>query len=200
MPVRSASKFPLICRAWTVAVSAESITTLIPTAASCAWMNCASRSTSVVFAVSRCTVGFGKPDAATSFLASSGSYGVHGTFVASYQAVFAGGIGVQLGLHEPAEDDPVQRRAVDRLLERLPQLGARGERRAHVRVGRVAGAVPVADVDDDARASRAGATGSRAGSRSAARPAAPSSETASSSLDVARLRAPPPRRPRRASA
>ena len=47
--------------------------------------------------VSRCTVGFGKPDAATSFLASAGSYGVHGTFVGSNQSVFAGGISVQLG-------------------------------------------------------------------------------------------------------
>ena len=130
-----------IARAVAVALSVESITTLIPTAASCAWMNCASRRLSVVFGVSRCTVGFGKPDAATSFFASFGSYGVHGTFVASYQAVFAGGIGVQLGWYEAAEDDPVQRVAVDRLLERLPQLRARRERRADVRVRQVADAV-----------------------------------------------------------
>src|SRR5438270_806702 len=92
--LRYVSKLPLAVRAPTVAESVESITTLIPTAASCAWMNCATRSPSVVFLASRCTVGFGKPDAATSFFASLGSYGVHGTFVASYQAVSAGGIWV----------------------------------------------------------------------------------------------------------
>ena len=83
-------------------------------------------------------------------------------------------------LHEAAEDDPVQRVAVDRLLERLPQLRARGERRADVRVRQVAGAVLVADVDDDARASRAGAPGSPAGSRSAGRPSSSVVETWSS--------------------
>src|SRR4051812_42047323 len=96
-PPRLASKLPLLIRAVTVAASAGSITTLIPTAASCAWMNCASRSLSVAFAVNRCTVGFGNPEAATSFFASLGSYGVHGTLVALNQPVYAGGIKVQLG-------------------------------------------------------------------------------------------------------
>src|SRR5437868_1316417 len=91
-----ASNFPLTACARLVALSVGSITTLIPTAASWAWMNCASRSLSVEFDVDRCTVGFEKPAAAMSFLASFGSYGTQGTFVASYHAMFDGGVGVQL--------------------------------------------------------------------------------------------------------
>ena len=60
-------------------------------------MNCASRSLSRRVRVSRCTVGFGKPDVATSFLASAGSYGVHGTLIASNHEAFAGETSVQLG-------------------------------------------------------------------------------------------------------
>ena len=50
-----------------------------------------------MFLTIRCTVGFGKPDAATSLRASAGSYGVQGTLIRPYQAVLAGGITVQLG-------------------------------------------------------------------------------------------------------
>src|SRR5207253_8775342 len=77
----------------TVAVSAGSITTLIPTAASSAWMNCETRSAMVSFCVSRCTVGFGMPDAAMSFFASFGSYGVH--LMLGSNIGLAGEIGVQ---------------------------------------------------------------------------------------------------------
>src|SRR5207244_4506534 len=52
-------------------------------------------------------------------------------------------------LHEAVEDDLVHRVSVDRLLERLPKLRARGERRTHVRIGQIADAVLVADVDED---------------------------------------------------
>ena len=61
----------------------------------------ASRGRSVVVDVSRCTVGLEKPDSATSFFACLGSYGVQGTLIASYQAVFAGAIGVQLTWSSP---------------------------------------------------------------------------------------------------
>ena len=92
------SKCPLPVSASCVGWSTESITTLNPTAASSAWTNCASRNSAVVLLVSRWTViGVGKPDLATSFLASTGSYGVQGTFVWSYQSVSAAGISVQLG-------------------------------------------------------------------------------------------------------
>src|SRR5947208_10990850 len=93
---KRASNFPLTACARLVALSVGSITTLIPTAASCAWMNCASRSLSLEFDVDRCTVGLEKPEAVTSFFASFGLYGVQGTLVASYHAVFEGGVGLQL--------------------------------------------------------------------------------------------------------
>src|SRR5215468_6263504 len=64
-------------------------------------MNCAARRLSVRFRVKRCTVGFESPDEATSFLAPSGSYGEHGTLVASNHTVFAGAIGVQLTCTRP---------------------------------------------------------------------------------------------------
>src|SRR5262245_46276084 len=43
------------------------------------------------------------PEAASSVFASLGSYGVQGTLVARYQAVFAGGIIVQLACARPME-------------------------------------------------------------------------------------------------
>ena len=49
----------------------------------------------MVLLTSRCTVGFGKPDAATSFFASFGSYGVH-LMLGSYIGL-AVEIGVQPG-------------------------------------------------------------------------------------------------------
>src|SRR4051812_37526634 len=91
---RRASQFPLMPRAMLVGLSKASITTSIPTAASCAWMNCASRSLGLVSDVDRCTVGFENPDEAMSCLACLGSYGVHGMVVASYQAMFEGPVGV----------------------------------------------------------------------------------------------------------
>src|SRR5437868_483194 len=98
-PPISVSKFPLAVRAEKVGTSRESITTLIPTAASCAWMNWASLSWSVELRAIRWTVGFGKPEAATSLLASDGLYGVHG-MVASYHGL-AGERGVQPGTPAP---------------------------------------------------------------------------------------------------
>src|SRR3954447_6253028 len=96
------SNCPLIVRATRVGWSTGSITTLNPTAAAWAWMNCASRTSAVALLVSRWTViGVGKPDLATSFLAPAGSYGVQGTFVWSYQGVSAVGISVQLGRKRP---------------------------------------------------------------------------------------------------
>src|SRR4051794_17471967 len=92
------SKRPLTNRAICVGWSTGSITTLNPTAAAWAWMNCASRTSAGVLLVSRWTViGVGKPDLATSFLAPAGSYCVQGTFVWSYQGVSAAGTSVQLG-------------------------------------------------------------------------------------------------------
>ena len=151
MPERYVSKFPLAARARPVALSVESITTLIPTAASWAWMNCASRSARrSCSTVSRCTVGFGNPDAATSFFASVGVV----RRARNLRRVVPGGVcrwdQGAADLHEAAEDDLVHRVSVDRLLERLPQLRARRERRAHGRVRQVAEAVLVADVDEDA--------------------------------------------------
>ena len=61
-----------------------------------------------------------------------------------------GEMGVQPVLRGAAEDDPVHRVAVDRLLECLPQSRARGERRADVRVRQVADTASVPDVDEDA--------------------------------------------------
>src|SRR5438552_19019657 len=95
-PWLKTSKLPWTDWAVAVAVSVTSMTTLIPTAASSAWMNCARRRKSVWLRVSRCTVGFGKPDLATSALASFGSYGVH-VMLGSNQKPSAGAISVQLG-------------------------------------------------------------------------------------------------------
>src|SRR3954454_5783693 len=92
------SNCPLIVRATRVGWSTGSITTLNPTAAAWAWMNCARRTRAGVLLVSRWTViGVGKPALATSFLAPAGSYCVQGTFVSTYQAVSAAGTSVQLG-------------------------------------------------------------------------------------------------------
>src|SRR4051794_28942091 len=96
-PVNRVSKSPLIAAAAAAVAFIASMTTLIPTAFSWAWMNCATRRFGVTFPTSRCTVGFGKPALTTSAFACSGLYGVQGTFVASNQVVFAGETMVQLG-------------------------------------------------------------------------------------------------------
>src|SRR5262249_38706402 len=71
---------------------------------SCCCTNSARERSSVVLVTSRCTVGFEIPDSATSCFACLGSYGVQGTFAAAYQAVFDGGIGVQLNCGIPLEN------------------------------------------------------------------------------------------------
>jgi hypothetical protein len=78
-----------------------SITTLIPTAFSSAWMNTAKRIESCELVVSRSTVGLATPDFATRLRASEGSNGGQGTLIAAYHLVFDGGIGVQLGCSSP---------------------------------------------------------------------------------------------------
>src|SRR4051812_11954662 len=82
-----------------VTKSVESMTTLIPTASSSAWRNCACRSATEPVGTIRCTVGFEMPDFCTSCFACVGLYGVHFT-VSSYHAL-DGEIGVQPGSTVP---------------------------------------------------------------------------------------------------
>src|SRR2546430_1013853 len=98
-PIWNVSYVPASALLSEVTKSVESITTLIPTAFSCDCRNCAWRRATVPVGTIRCTVGFETPDAATSFRASAGSYGVHLT-LASYQAL-DGEIGVQPGRTVP---------------------------------------------------------------------------------------------------
>src|SRR5262245_49743359 len=85
--------------------------------------------------------GLRKPDAPTSFLACSESYGVRRTLVASCCSVRRRDRGAA-DLYEPVEED---------LPEDLTQLRARGQRRTHVRVRQVAEAAVVAHVVEDSR-------------------------------------------------
>ena len=66
------------------------------------------RSLSVVFVAIRCTVGFGKPDAATSFARRPGRTACRAP-CRLYQAVLAGGIARAARHVEAAEDHLVQR-------------------------------------------------------------------------------------------
>src|SRR5512141_1428669 len=98
-PIWNASYVPASALLSEVTKSVESITTLIPTAASCAWMNCAWRSATVPVGTIRWTVGSETPDCWTSFFACAGLYGVHLT-VGSYHAL-DGETGVQPGTTVP---------------------------------------------------------------------------------------------------
>src|SRR6478752_7248355 len=98
-PIWKVSYVPASALLSEVTKSVESITSLIPTAASSACMNCACRSAAVPVGTMRCTVGSATPDCWTSFFASVGLYGVHLT-LGSYHAL-DGEMGVQPGRTVP---------------------------------------------------------------------------------------------------
>src|SRR5579884_3990926 len=98
-PILNVSKVPASSLLSDVTKSVESTLTLMPTAASSDWMNCASRRAAVPVGTMRFTVGFEMPDCWTSCFASVGSYGVHFNDLSKYG--LAGESGVQPGSTVP---------------------------------------------------------------------------------------------------
>src|SRR6185437_12636095 len=98
-PIWNVSYVPASAFASEVTKSVESMTTLIPTAASSACRNCAWRSAAVAVGTIKWMVGLEIPDAATSFFACVGLNGVHLTD-GSYHAL-DGESGVQPGSTVP---------------------------------------------------------------------------------------------------
>src|SRR5581483_734702 len=98
-PIWYVSNVPSSSLASDVTKSVDWMLSVIPTAFSSAWMNCARRRAAVPVGTIRLTVGFEIPDEATSFFASAGSYGVHLIVLSKY--ALAGEIGVQPGMTVP---------------------------------------------------------------------------------------------------
>src|SRR6478672_8502480 len=98
-PIWNVSYVPASAFESDVTKSVVSITTLMPTACSSDWRNCAWRAAAVPTGTIRCTVGFEMPDCWTSFFACVGLYGVHLT-LGSYHAL-DGEIGVHPGSTVP---------------------------------------------------------------------------------------------------
>src|SRR5712691_11557359 len=98
-PIWNVSYVPASALLNDVTKSVESITTLIPAAASSAWMNCAWRRVTEPVGTIRCTVGSETPDCCTSFLACARLNGVHLTLASNH--ALDGERGVQPGSTVP---------------------------------------------------------------------------------------------------
>src|SRR5581483_6847154 len=94
-PIWKVSYVPASAFESDVTKSVVSITRWMPTASSSACMNCAWRAAAVPTGTIRCTVGFEIPEAATSFFACVGLYGVHLTVLSNHE--LDGERGVQFG-------------------------------------------------------------------------------------------------------
>src|SRR5215472_4159019 len=94
-PIRKASNVPASSFESAVTKSVDCTFILIPTAASSAWRNWASRRATVPVGTIRFTVGFEIPEAFTSALALVGLYGVHLMLLLNHE--LAGEIAVQSG-------------------------------------------------------------------------------------------------------
>ena len=149
-PPISASKFPLVCRAVDRRAVERVDHDVDPDRRLLAWMNCASRSCPSCSSSAGARSGSGSRTRRRASSRPSGRTACTGPSSRRTRRCSPAGSACSSACVEAAEDDLVQRVAVDRLLERLPQLRARRERRADVRVRQVADAVLVADVDADA--------------------------------------------------
>src|SRR3954468_1947528 len=98
-PIWNVSYVPASALLSDVTKSVESMTTLMPTACSSDWRNCALGRATEPTGTIRGTVGFETPDCCTSFFACAGLYGVHLT-LGSYHAL-DGEIGVHPGRTVP---------------------------------------------------------------------------------------------------